>query len=115
MSCQRSAATGSFGPRSGVRDEGVERAIDRREHLVAIADVARARLGALDRGPEELLVRAEERQRPAARTEPACDRAPDLRSGAGDERVPQAAESTAAAARSDARSLSAAPMNSVMP
>ena len=47
MSSKRSPAPGLVrAADAGVRDERVERAVDRREHLVAVADVARLRDGA---------------------------------------------------------------------
>ena len=63
MSSKRSPAPGVFGAAdAGVGDECVERAVDGREHLVAVADVARLRDGARDDVAQPLLVAGEQRQ-----------------------------------------------------
>ena len=98
---------------AGIRDQEVERLVDRRQHLLAVADVA----GAHGRAGHDVLqprhVAREQRQARALFGEALRDRAADARPCAGDDGVLafeslHAGESTAVALRNVARSASAA-------
>ena len=88
MSSKRSPSPGSFGAADpGVRDEGVQRLVERSLHGGLVADVDRPRRRAVDHVAEARLVAGEQRQPRAFGCEPLCDRAPDAGPGAGDDDV----------------------------